>query len=138
MARLGDTIPFASKSHLVLRFDLAVSTVFHLRIVPEVPSGKRQITDPSKARRLGGGEAYASDAEVTRERDRLCLVYVAGASMIARLGAERDARLRVGFRWDCRPATAEGDGVGVTAEPISEVTLRPRPSALAVLERCSE
>ena len=84
------------------------------------------------------GEAYAPGAEVTRERDRLCLVNVPGASMIADLDTERELRVRLVFLWDCRPATGEGDGVGVTAGPISEVALRPRPSALAVLERCSE
>ena len=87
---------------------------------------------------LVAGNAYAPGADVTRGRDRPCLVNVAGSPTMAGLDAERVLRFRVGFASGPEPASAVGGAVSVTDGIISAAALRPTPSALAVLEHCSE
>jgi hypothetical protein len=72
------------------------------------------------------------------ERDRLDLMglFFAAASLaISDFDAERALCLRVGFALDFGLAAGT---VGVAAEATAALDFRPWPSALAIVERCSE
>ena len=83
---------------------------------------------------------FAVLPDATRERSRLFLARggVAPSPPPADLDADRVLRLRAALSPDFEPASFETDTAGVAAEMTAALDFRPKPSALAIVERRSE
>jgi hypothetical protein len=85
--------------------------------------------------RDGKREIVQAAAGLLLERDRFGLMRVSAAALltISDFDAER-LRLRIGFA----SVPVEAGDFDAVAGPALALILRPRPSSLAMLERCSE
>ena len=79
------------------------------------------------------------DGDAIRARDRLFLARIGAATLPATFDFDTGRDLRALFAFAV-PAvlTTAGDSFGVPTGAAGVASLRPRPRALAMVERCSE
>jgi hypothetical protein len=78
------------------------------------------------------------DGDAIRARDRLLLAGIGAATLPATFDFDTGRDLPALFAFAAAVLTTAGDSFGVPTGAAGVASLRPRPRALAMVERCSE